>query len=155
MIDDAVMSPKRLSRILYSRGVRALVIAPAFEVGTTLDLEWSGAMAPNAALHFYGFASSPGGCPFQGFLDTVANAVNDTTASAAEQQYLRCQQLAARSAAACDVGRQCGRVLDKRVRVLLHIAIIVEDADRPRITAGDACPVDIEVHEAAGARGHA
>lgn len=37
---DAGMSPKRLSRILYTRGIRALVIAPAFEVGTRLDLEW-------------------------------------------------------------------------------------------------------------------
>src|SRR5882724_5366343 len=33
--DEAGLSPKRLSRILYTRGIRALVIAPAFEVGTT------------------------------------------------------------------------------------------------------------------------
>lgn len=37
---DAGMTPRRLSRILYTRGVRALVIAPAFEVGTKLELEW-------------------------------------------------------------------------------------------------------------------
>lgn len=34
------MSPRRLSRILYTRGIRGLVIAPAFEVGTHLDFEW-------------------------------------------------------------------------------------------------------------------
>jgi LacI family transcriptional regulator len=37
---DAGMSPRRLSRILYTRGIRALVIAPAFEVGTVLNFEW-------------------------------------------------------------------------------------------------------------------
>jgi DNA-binding LacI/PurR family transcriptional regulator len=37
---EAGMPPRRLSRILYTRGIRALVIAPAFEVGTQLDLEW-------------------------------------------------------------------------------------------------------------------
>lgn len=38
--NEGGMSPRRLSRILYTRGVRALVIAPAFEPGTRLDLEW-------------------------------------------------------------------------------------------------------------------
>jgi LacI family transcriptional regulator len=38
--NDGGMSPRRLSRVLYSRGIRALVIAPAFEVGSKLELEW-------------------------------------------------------------------------------------------------------------------
>lgn len=38
--NEGGMSPRRLSRVLYSRGIRALVIAPAFEVGTKLELEW-------------------------------------------------------------------------------------------------------------------
>lgn len=38
--NEGGMTPRRLSRVLYSRGIRALVIAPAFEVGTKLELEW-------------------------------------------------------------------------------------------------------------------
>lgn len=49
---------------------------------TTLDLEWSGALATGAALRFYGFpASDNGGCPFSGFVDAVSQAVGDNTAS--------------------------------------------------------------------------
>jgi subtilase family serine protease len=44
---------------------------------TTLDLEWSGALATGASLRYYGFNSSGLGCPFQGFLDAVSQAVND------------------------------------------------------------------------------
>jgi DNA-binding beta-propeller fold protein YncE len=47
---------------------------------STLDLEWTGAMAPGAALRFYGFASVAGGCPFQGLLDALTTAVNDNVA---------------------------------------------------------------------------
>lgn len=48
---------------------------------TTLDLEWSGAIATGAAIRFYGFpASSSGGCPFQGTFDAISRAVNDNSA---------------------------------------------------------------------------
>jgi subtilase family serine protease len=50
------------------------------DVEATLDLEWSGAIATGAGLRFYGFASSGGGCPFQGFLDAVTQAVTDNVA---------------------------------------------------------------------------
>ncbi len=48
---------------------------------TTLDLEWSHAIAPGAAQRFYGFPSSNGGCPFSGFLDALIQATNDDVAS--------------------------------------------------------------------------
>lgn len=38
--NEAGMSPRRLSRILYTRGIRALVIAPAFEVGAVINFDW-------------------------------------------------------------------------------------------------------------------
>jgi kumamolisin len=51
------------------------------DVETTLDLEWSGAIATGASLRYYGFASNSGGCPFQGLLDALAQAANDNVAS--------------------------------------------------------------------------
>jgi kumamolisin len=47
---------------------------------TTLDLEWSGAIATGAALRLYGFPSGGTGCPFQGLLDALTQAVNDNGA---------------------------------------------------------------------------
>jgi subtilase family serine protease len=44
---------------------------------TTLDLEWIGALATGASLRYYGFNSTGSGCPFQGFIDAVSQAVND------------------------------------------------------------------------------
>ncbi len=55
--------------------------ADGSDVETTLDLEWGGAIATGANLRYYGFASSSGGCPFQGFLDAVTQAVTDNVAS--------------------------------------------------------------------------
>jgi subtilase family serine protease len=54
--------------------------ATGTDVETTLDLEWSSAIAPGAALRFYGFPGSGGGCPFQGFLDAITQSVTDNVA---------------------------------------------------------------------------
>jgi len=51
--------------------------ADGTSVESTMDLEWSHAIAPNANLRFYGFAQN---CSFQGFLDAVSAASNENIA---------------------------------------------------------------------------
>lgn len=46
------------------------------DIETTLDLEWSNAIAPGASLRFYGFD-----CSLQGFIDTMATATNEDAAA--------------------------------------------------------------------------
>ena len=52
------------------------------DIETALDLEWSNAIAPNAALVYYSFpADSSGGCSDAGFYDAVMSAVNQNHAN--------------------------------------------------------------------------
>ncbi|HLH72880.1 MAG TPA: S53 family peptidase [Chloroflexota bacterium] len=52
------------------------------DIETTLDLEWSDAIAPNAALIFYSFPEDPsGGCSNLGFYDALTQAVDENAAS--------------------------------------------------------------------------
>jgi kumamolisin len=62
---------------------------------TTLDLEWSGAIAPGAAIAFYGFPSDPisGGCPFFGFFDAVSRVVSDDVAGVVSISLGACESM--------------------------------------------------------------
>lgn len=52
------------------------------DIETALDLEWSNAIAPDAALIYYSFpADSSGGCSNSGFMDAIMTAVNQNFAN--------------------------------------------------------------------------
>jgi kumamolisin len=60
---------------------------------TTLDLEWSHAIAPGSNLDFYGFGDPTSGlCTFTGFLDAINQVKADNLASAVSVSLGSCEQ---------------------------------------------------------------
>jgi kumamolisin len=59
---------------------------------TTLDLEWSQAIGPSAALLFYGF-STAGNCSFGALLDTMSKVVSDNRAGIVNISLGACEDL--------------------------------------------------------------
>jgi kumamolisin len=60
---------------------------------TALDLEWSNAIAPGAALRVYGFPAQGDGCPFASFYDAIATAVSDNAADVLSISLGACETL--------------------------------------------------------------
>jgi len=65
------------------------------DVETTLDLEWSHAIAPNASLRFYGI---PASCTFQNVLDAMSAASNENVAKVMSISLGACESVVIQSA---------------------------------------------------------
>jgi kumamolisin len=59
---------------------------------TTLDLEWSHAIAPGAALLFYGSTDSSGNCSFSSLIDAINQVKADNVASVVSISLDACEQ---------------------------------------------------------------
>jgi kumamolisin len=59
---------------------------------TTLDLEWSHAIAPGAAQRFYVSTDGSGNCSFNGLIDAINRVKQDNTASVVSISYGACEQ---------------------------------------------------------------
>ncbi len=99
---------------------------------TTLDLEWSGAIATGAALRLYGFPSSGGGCSFQGIFDAVAQATTENVASVMSISLGGCE---------ATTPPDLGNALENQfaVAVTQQIGIFVASGDQGAFT----CPSNI------------